>query len=283
MQVRFINVDGIRTRILTGGKPGSYPVLALHGYGGTADVWLRNIDPLGEEFHFVAVDMISSGFTDPVDTGGKPPQPFAVAHLKKLVDQLGFERFCPMGTSYGGLIACLLYFEMPSRVNKMVLQGSGSAFNQEEALVATLANVKKNFGPTMDAPTIDGLRASVAKSIHDPKSIPEEMLHVMATAYAQPWMRKAWEQGVDGLLDMQATRPYRVLDRLEKLAVDTLVLWGREDPGAIYASAVAAVKRMPKARLVTFEKCGHKPMYEHTGQFNREVRAFLYDAMTTPI
>ena len=71
MQIRFIDVDGIRTRCLMGGKPGAYPLLMLHGYGGTADVWTRNIDALGEDFHAVAVDMISSGFTSPVDTGGK--------------------------------------------------------------------------------------------------------------------------------------------------------------------------------------------------------------------
>ena len=275
MQVRFINVDGIRTRCLMAGRPGAYPLLLLHGYGGTADVWMRNIDVWSDEFYVVAVDMISSGFTDPVDTGGKPPQPFAVAHLKKLADKLEFSQFCPMGTSYGGLIAALLYFEMPTRVNKMVLQGSGSAFNEDEALVATLTNVKKNFGPLMDAPTIDGVRNSVKKQVYDPATIPEEMIHVMATAYALPWQRKAWEQGIDGLLDLPACRPYRVKSRLEQLAVDTLVVWGREDPGAVYASAVEAVKRMPKARLLTLEKCGHKPMYEHPEQFNREVRAFL--------
>jgi 2-hydroxy-6-oxonona-2,4-dienedioate hydrolase len=275
MQVRFIDVDGIRTRCLIGGKPGAYPLLMLHGYGGTADVWMRNLDVLGEKYYAVAVDMVSSGFTDPVDTGGKPPQPATVAHLRKLADKLGFDRFCPMGTSYGGLICALLYFDMPDRVNKLVLQGSGSAFNEDEALVATLTNVKKNFGPLMDAPTIDAVRASVKKQVYDARSIPEEMIHMMATAYAQPGMRKAWEQGLDGLLDLEACRPHRVKGRLEKLAADTLVVWGREDPGAIYASAVEAVKRMPKARLVTFEKCGHKPMYEYPEQFNREVLAFL--------
>jgi 2-hydroxy-6-oxonona-2,4-dienedioate hydrolase len=268
-------VDGIRTRCLMAGKPGNYPLLLLHGYGGTADVWMRNIDAFGEEYYVVAVDMISSGFTDPVDTAGKPPQPHAVRHLHKLADKLEFKQFCPMGTSYGGLIAALLYFDMPDRVNKMVLQGSGSAFNEDEALVATLSNVKKNFGPLMDGPTIDGVRASVKKQVYDAGSIPEEMIHVMATAYAQPWMRKAWEQGIDGLLDLEACRPYRVRHRLEQLAADTLIVWGREDPGAVYASGVAASKRMPKARLVTFEKCGHKPMYEYPQQFNREVLAFL--------
>jgi|SRR6267142_370333 len=125
------------------------------------------------------------------------------------------------------------------------------------------------------AQQLDALRGVAEDPTKDAASIPEEIIRVMATAYAQPWMRKAWEQGLDGLLDLQATRPYRVLHRLEKLNVDTLVVWGREDPGAVYASAVAGVKRMPRARLITFEKCGHKPMYEHPHQFNREVRAFL--------
>jgi pimeloyl-ACP methyl ester carboxylesterase len=278
MQVKFLDVGGIRTRCLIGGQHGNYPVLLLHGYGGTADVWIRNIDPWSDEFFVVAVDMISSGFTDPVDTGGKPPQPHAVAHLRKLVELLGFRQFCPMGTSYGGLIAALLYFEMPERVNKLVLQGSGSAFNEDAALVATLSNVKKNFGPTFDNASLDGVRAAVKKQVFDPKSIPEEMIHAMTTAYALPHQRQAWEQGVDGLLDIEAARPWRVLQRLEQMHVDTLVVWGREDPGAVYASAVAAVKRMPRARLVTFEKCGHKPMYEYPEQFNKVVHDFLKES-----
>jgi len=275
MQVRFIDAGGVRTRCIIGGKPGAYPLLLLHGYGGTADVWVRNIDALGERYYAVAVDMISSGYTDLVDTGGKPPQPRAVAHLRALADELGFDKFCPVGTSYGGLIGALLYFDQPQRVNKLVLQGSGSVFNEDTDLAATLKNVRKNFGPVFDNATLENVRAGVVKQVYDPKTIPEEMLHVMVTAYARPGMRKAWEQGLDGLLDLEAGRPHRVLQRLEKLDVDTLVMWGREDPGAVYASAVAGVKRMPRARLVTFEKCGHKPMYEHTGMFHRELLGFL--------
>ena len=32
---------------------------------------------------------------------------------------------------------------------------------------------------------------------------------------------------------------------------------------------------MPRARLETFEKCGHLPFMEHPEQWNRAVRAFL--------
>src|SRR5580692_7704709 len=100
------------------GKPGAYPVLLLHGYGGTADIWIRNIDALGNEFHVVAPDMLNSGFTDLQAIDG-PPQGPTVAHMLRLADTLGWKNFCPVGTSYGGLIAALLYFAAPGRVNKL--------------------------------------------------------------------------------------------------------------------------------------------------------------------
>jgi pimeloyl-ACP methyl ester carboxylesterase len=55
----------------------------------------------------------------------------------------------------------------------------------------------------------------------------------------------------------------------------TLVVWGRNDKGGIYESAVAAVARMPRADLVAFDNCGHLPMLEHADRYNSLVRDFL--------
>lgn len=273
MEVKFIDL-GVPTRCLIAGDEGAYPILMLHGYGGTADVWLKNIDALSDEFYVVAVDIPGSGFTPPTDPG-LPPQRMAVSHLRRLVDAFGFGRFCAMGTSYGSLIAALLYFEMPRRVDRLVINGSGTCFNTDEQLVATLEAVRRNFGATMAAPTIEACRASMIRQLRDPSKVLEEALPVMATAYAQPWMYEAWDRGLSGLLDLEASRPYTVRDRLERMDVETLVIWGRQDPGAIYEQAVLEVKRMPRARFVTFEECGHKPMFEHPGKYNDTVRAFL--------
>jgi 2-hydroxy-6-oxonona-2,4-dienedioate hydrolase len=274
MQVRFIDVDGILTRCLMAGNAASYPLLLLHGYGGTADIWMRNIDALGEDFFVVAPDMINCGFTDFVDTGGKPPQPQTVAHLRKLADQLQFGRCCAMGTSYGGLISALLHFDMPQRVEKLVLIGSGSCFNEDDKLVATFRRVLDAFGDVMIDATIAAVRASMVKQVFTPAAVPEEILPVMATAYARPGMRKYWEMGLHGLLDLEASRQWSVRHRLEQVAAETLVVWGRDDPGAIYESAVAAVKRMPRARMTSYSQCGHKPMLEHTASFNALIRDF---------
>ena len=58
-------------------------------------------------------------------------------------------------------------------------------------------------------------------------------------------------------------RPFRILERLEQLTLPTLVVWGRDDKGGSLDSATVAIQRMPNARLVTFDACGHYPMIEH--------------------
>lgn len=274
MQVAFIDAGGIKTRCLMAGRPGAYPVLLLHGYGGTADIWIRTIDALGSEFHVVAPDMLNSGFTDLVPVKG-PPQGPTVAHLLKLAETLGWKTFCPVGTSFGGLIAALLYFAAPERVDKLILNGSGTCFNDDAALEATLRNMLKNFGPLMEAPTLEACRGTLLKQVFDPAKVPDEIVPVMATAYARPGMFEVWRDGVYALLDFEACKPYAVRDRLHELDVETLVVWGREDPGAIYEMAVAAMPRLPRAQLVTFEQCGHKPMLEYPERYNTMMGAFL--------
>jgi len=278
VQIKYVNAAGINTRCLVAGSPGACPILMLHGYGGTADIWVRNIDALGSDFYVVAVDMLNCGFTDIVDIDG-PPTRQTVDHLVALVDALGFKEFCAMGTSYGSLIGALLYFAMPSRVTKLVLNGSGSCFNDDEALIATFKRMLTNFGPLMESPSTEAVRGTLVKQVYDPKNVPEDIVLVMASAYARPGMNKAWIRGAHGLMDLGRSKPCSVRDRLHELNVETLVVWGREDPGAVYAQAQAAVPRMPKARLSTFEQCGHKPMLEWTDKYNQLCRTFLTEGL----
>jgi pimeloyl-ACP methyl ester carboxylesterase len=172
-------------------------------------------------------------------------------------------------------MGALLYFAMPDRVDKLIITGSGTSFNTDEQLVATLRAVRENFGPLLDNPTIDGIRTSLARLCHDPKAVPEEILPVLATAYAQPWIKASWAAGLEALMDIEASRPYRISNRLPAIKAETLVLWGREDKGAIYESAVRAVAQLPRAQLYTFEKCGHKPMFEHPKEFNEVTTRFM--------
>ena len=113
MKARFIEVGGTQTRVLYEGDTKADVVLLIHGFGSSADTWMHNIDPLGEHFHVVVPDLVGHGFTDDVDIGDGPSHPKAVEHLFGVLDVLGIDRFVPCGSSYGGLVGALMYFETP--------------------------------------------------------------------------------------------------------------------------------------------------------------------------
>jgi pimeloyl-ACP methyl ester carboxylesterase len=275
MRTKFVDVGGVRTRFLYEGDPKNYPLMLIHGFGGCADNFIRNIDTLADEFYVVAPDMIGHGYTAAASFDGKPPHPKHVGHLVKLADTLGLKNFCPCGSSYGALIAALVYFERPQQVDKLIINGSGSCFNSEEELAAALKGAKQNALTAMRDATLESVRKRTGNIVYDPKSVPEEILLVQLTSYAFPHMIPSYEEAMNGMMDIPASRPYRILERLDQIKVDTLLCWGREDPRGVYARAVEAVKKMPRARLETFEKCGHLPFLEHPAQWNGAVRAFL--------
>jgi pimeloyl-ACP methyl ester carboxylesterase len=80
------------------------------------------------------------------------------------------------------------------------------------------------------------------------------------------------------MVDEEEFGRFRILDRLEEIRVETLVVWGRQDRGGVLASAEAAVRRMPRARLIAFDRCGHMPMAEHPAEYTAAVRDFLLGA-----
>jgi pimeloyl-ACP methyl ester carboxylesterase len=118
-------------------------------------------------------------------------------------------------------------------------------------------------------------RERIGNNFYDKTKVPPELLFLAPLCYAQPWAAPRWAETMATMQDAERFRPFRILERLEELTLPTLVVWGRDDRGGSLESAVAAVKRMPKARLEVFDACGHYPMIEHPLEYNRLVSDFL--------
>ncbi|MEJ0072074.1 MAG: alpha/beta hydrolase [Pseudomonadota bacterium] len=281
MLTRFIDVGGIATRCLVTGEAAAPALLLIHGLTLTSEVWIRNIDELGRSFRVVAVDLLGHGFTQPRQ-GRAASIEDKLAHLEALIDVLGIERLSLCGSSYGGLIAANLLLRMRRRIDRLIINGSGSAFNTEEQLAAfmdrTYANYRPTLGESSPAMWCERLKAAV----FDTGSIPGELIAMLPLCYAQPWAVPCWEETVRIMRTPEQFRPYRILQRLEEIDVPTLVVWGRNDKGGIYESAVAAVGRMPQATLTAFDDCGHLPMLEHPERYNATVREFLSGPSPSP-
>lgn len=274
MKMQVINVSGTETRCVLAGDPKAPTVFLLHGLALTADVWLRNIDALAERYHVVVPDMLGHGFTRP-DSEASVDIPAKIGHLKALADALEIERVALCGSSYGALIAALFFLQNKDRVSKLVINGSGSCFNTEEQLVAQVKKLHALYAPSLTQSTPEMWRERIGNNFFDASKIPAELLLIAPLCYAQPWAASRWAETMATMGDAERFRPFRILERLEQLTVPTLVVWGRDDKGGSLESATAAVKRMPDARLVTYDACGHYPMIEHPQEYNRLVGEFL--------
>ena len=82
----WLNAGGLQTRYLTSGSSDKPPLLLLHGVGGHAEAYVRNLKSHGEHFWTWAIDMIGHGWSD------KPPVdrevPHYVDHVLRVLDTL---------------------------------------------------------------------------------------------------------------------------------------------------------------------------------------------------
>jgi len=81
----YYDVCGIRTRVLEAGT--GHPLILLHGTGGHAETYLRNIGPLSQHFRVLAMDMVGHGYTDR-PAGDYTMDTFA-DHVCGLIDTIG--------------------------------------------------------------------------------------------------------------------------------------------------------------------------------------------------
>ena len=79
-----------------------YPVIFLHGLGGTGNTWLKSEPFLDSGLRPIFVDLLGHGHSD------KPEIDYTITQqaeaIKSLIDTLGLKNFSIAGNSYGGWI-----------------------------------------------------------------------------------------------------------------------------------------------------------------------------------
>lgn len=86
----YLDVNGVRTRYLHAGDQDKPVLVLLHGSGGHAEAYVRNLEAHAEHFSTWSIDMLGHGYTD---KPGHPLEiPHYVDHLAAFLDTIGVER-----------------------------------------------------------------------------------------------------------------------------------------------------------------------------------------------
>lgn len=275
--IRYVDAKGIRTRSIEAGD--GEPLIMLHGSGGHAEAYCKNVIPLSEHFHVYAIDMVGHGFSDdhPSLTGVEA----TADHVLRFMDAIGASSAYLAGESMGGATAAKIALEHPDRVKKLVyITGAGLQMGEEADRLAAPGReaFQRLSAAAQGNPTRETVRARLSWLFADPeKSITDELNEVRYRIYARrygsgsarPAQRPAGDRGPQNL-GISLTP-----ERLRQITCPFFFLWTDHNPSTPWQVAEMAHKAMPGSRFHVIKNAGHWPQYEQPEEFNRLVVEFL--------
>ena len=264
---KYVMAGGIKTRCLEAGE--GEPLILLHGTGGHAETYIRNLAAHAPHFRTLAIDMIGHGFTD------KPNLPYTipvyVKHVLDFMDAAGIAKAHFSGESLGGWVAAWLASEHPQRVGKLVLNTAGGLTANPEVMTRILTLSRA----AVDNPTRETVRKRLEFLMYDPATVTDELVEIRYRIYTQPEMRQAMENIL--CLQKMETRQQNLFtpQQLQRITAPTLVLWTTHDPTAPPEVGKKFCDVIPTSRFHVMEKCGHWPQFESPEEFNQLHIEFL--------
>lgn len=253
----FVDVPGAKIFYKDSGGRG-VPVLFLHAFTGSADVWERQIPAFtGAGYRFIAYDRRGFGRTVAAAEG---PASTGADDLLALADHLKFDKFHLVGTAGGGFVAVDFAISYPQRLRSFTLLCSTAGIQDQDYIEAT-----RRMRP-------DGL-----------EKMPNSFLELSPSyRFANPDGVARWSEfekknrapeAVRG--PAQPSKNRVTLAMLEGIKIPTLVIAGDADLYAPPAMMRRVADRIQGAQFMALPEAGHSVWWEAPDEFNRTVLTFI--------
>ena len=255
-------------------EAGSGPALVLlHGSGPGVSGWSNfrgNLAHFAGHFRTVVPDMPGFGRSGRREYDRAYPRVAADA-VCHLLDRLGIEKAHLLGNSMGGYVASEFALAHADRVDRLVLMGPGglavSLFNPDPSEGA------RRLTDFMLNPTREAMVAWVDCMVANKKVVDDALID---ERLANALVPGAIESAMSIFMSLQQfPEPVPLYVRAEQIKVPTLITWGRDDRMLPFEQAVFAFRRLPRAELHVFSRCGHWAQVERKDDFERVVTEFL--------
>jgi pimeloyl-ACP methyl ester carboxylesterase len=117
------------THIVASGPVDAFPVLLINPGGGSAAIWIHNVEPLSQNYRVYAVDMIGE-MNKSISTRPITSHSELIEWMEDLMDGLHIQAAHLVGNSNGGFFCLEIALLLPERVRKVVLISPAATFVQ---------------------------------------------------------------------------------------------------------------------------------------------------------
>lgn len=242
MERKELRLDGLTVRYYEAGAGPA--LLLLHGAGGTARLWHRQLGPLSSRFRVLAPDLPGFGGT------GLPPYIRKVrdyaAFAAKFLSALNIGRATLAGSSMGGWAACWFALDYPLMTDRLILISPAGLYLEDEPPMPVSLLVEEigryYFAAAMD----ERLKAG-----------PDDEL----------------KKAIDTINVMDKAGGFRpdLAGRLEDIEAEALIIWGTGDRVIPVSYAAAFHKAIARSELRMVDGAGHLPFVEKAQEVNEVI------------
>ena len=259
----YLDAGGVRTRYLHAGDQDKPVLVLLHGSGGHAEAYVRNLEAHADHFSTWSIDMVGHGYTD------KPGHPLEIRHyvdhLTAFLDTIGAPRAHLSGESLGGWVVSRFAVDHPDRLDRLVLNTAGGSQADPKVMkrIITLSMA------AAENPSWETVQARITWLMADKSKGYDDLVASRQRIYRQPGFVAAM-RNIMALQDPEI-RQRNLLGPADYGAISapTLVLWTSDDPTADVSEGRRISEMIPGARFEVMQGCGHWPQYEDPKTFNR--------------
>ncbi len=233
-----------------------YPVVFLHGYVGTTNMWQPQVPVLSQECRFIIYDARGHGESESPPSPDQYSADIVTEDLFQLLKTLGIEKAVVGGLSMGGYCSLRFYLHHPEMVTALILMDTGPGYrnparreewNRQNEERASLLETQGIKAFAQGAPTYTSR---------------ERLLKLNPVGLAN-MARK-----------VVAQHDSRVIENLGEIKVPTLVLLGENDTPFLAGSQYMA-RAIPGAEYVVIPEAGHSANLDNVEVFNKTVLDFL--------
>ena len=276
--IKTLQIDSVKIAYVEKGK--GQTLLMVHGLGGNASHWKRNIEELSKQYRCIAIDLPGYGSSDKIVKEDASKQldfysDIIIAAIKKLK----LKEVVLLGHSMGGQIVMITALKEPKIIKKLVLIAPAGL----ETFSATEAALLKNYAtPAFYEKQDSTALANVYKMNFFKMPVEAEQLVKDRIALKQCSTYNKYCQSISA--GVQGMLGHPVKDELKKLLQPTLILFGENDvlipnkllhPKMTIADVATVGKEIKNSKVVMIPKAGHLLQFEKPTEVNDAIKKFI--------
>jgi len=249
-----VRVNGIELNYEVHGE--GFPVVFLHGFVGTVNMWRPQIPALSREFRFIIYDARGHGESESPASEEQYSADLVVEDLNQVLTALGETKAVVGGLSMGGYESLRFCLTHPDMVAALILMDTGPGYRNPARRDEWNRQQEERARLLLE----QGIEAFAAGA---PTYTPREHILRLNPVGLANMARK-----------VVAQHDSWVIENLGEVKVPTLVLVGERDTPFLAASEYME-RAIPDARRVVVPDAGHAANLDNTEAFNHAVLDFL--------